>query len=118
MKLSEYKNEDALDLLADLLDPVAHIFADEEVKRIFTTGTKIETIRYVLKNHSKRIIEILARLEGVEAKDYNANIAKMTASLLEILNDEELIGFFTSQELTEEKIPSGSVTEITKERKK
>lgn len=118
MKLSEYKNEDALELLADLLEPVSYIFADKEVKRLFTSGTKIEAIRYILKEHSKKIIEILARLEGVEPKEYNANIAKMTASLLDILNDEELISFFTLQEQTTEETPSGAVTEITKGKKK
>lgn len=118
MKLSEYKNEDALELLADLLEPVASIFADTEVKRIFETGTKIDTIKHVLKNHSKKVIEILARLEGVKVSEYDANIAKMVASLLEILNDEDLISFFTSQEQTAEKIPSGSVTENIKEKEK
>lgn len=119
MKLSEYKNEDALDLLADLLEPVATLFSDEKlVSLIKGGGTKLEAIKYALKEHKGSIVEILARLDGKEPKKYEGNIITMTKSLIEITNDEELMSFFTSQGQTTEKKSSGSVTENTEEEKK
>jgi len=119
MKLSEYKNEDALELLADLLEPTARIFADGEISRLYSSGaTKIKLIQTALKKHSKEIIEILATLENVKPKEYNANIVEMTKTLLELLNDEGLKDFFTSQAQTEVETFSTKPTESTEESEK
>ena len=48
-KLSEYKNEDALDLLADILEPVAHIFADKDfVNKLKIVEEEIDETSYWL----------------------------------------------------------------------
>ena len=41
MKLTEYQNEDAIDLLADLIDPVINIFGDKEVADYYRAGVII-----------------------------------------------------------------------------
>ena len=94
MKLSEYKNEQALDILADILEPSAKIFSDKDVKKAFETGDKIKGIKAAIKTHKNEIIEILAVLDGVPVAEYECNVLTLPVKLLEILNDTDLMSFF------------------------
>lgn len=119
MKLSEYKNEDALDLLADLLEPTAKIFSDKELAEVVRNkGNKITACKVALKNNKKSILEILARLENVPVDKYECNIATVISKLLEIINDEVLADFFTSQSQQMVETSSGKATANTEEEKK
>lgn len=95
MKLSEYKNEQALDILADILEPSAKIFSDKDVKKAFETGDKIKGIKAAIKTHKSEIIEILAVLDGVPVAEYECNVLTLPIKLLEILNDTDLMSFFS-----------------------
>lgn len=95
MKLSEYKNEQALDILADILEPSAKIFSDKDVKKAFETGDKIKGIKAAIKTHKSEIIEILAVLDGVPVAEYECNVLTLPVKLLEILNDTDLMSFFS-----------------------
>ena len=95
MKLSEYKNEQALDILADILEPSAKIFSDKDVKKAFETGDKIKGIKAAIKTHKSEIIEILAVLDGVPVAEYECNVLTLPVKLLEILNDTDLTSFFS-----------------------
>lgn len=102
MKISEYKGEAAIELLADLLEPASIILTDEKVKKVIAETqekkiTPVVAVSRVLKLHKKEIIEIMARLDGVPVKKYECNIISLPKQLLEILNDEELMVFFKSQ---------------------
>ena len=51
MNLSDYKGEDAIDMLADLFEPAAYIMADKEVAEIARSGKPtIKLIKPMLKN--------------------------------------------------------------------
>ena len=113
MKLAEYQNEDAIDLLADLLDPVTEIIADPEVKRLWYVGNKIKLIQHALKSHKKQVLEIMARLDDVPVEEYKCNVFTLPIKILQLLNDEELISFFDSQGLKIGNGYFGSVTENT-----
>lgn len=97
MKLSDYKNEDALDLLADLLEPVAEIAADTEVVEAFKGKTKLEAIKIAIKKHKKEVVEILARIENTPVEEYSFNVFTLPLKVLEILNDKDLLDFFAMQ---------------------
>ena len=43
-KLSEIKGEEALDTLADLLDPVSDVFSDEKFAEYIRKGKKLQAI--------------------------------------------------------------------------
>ena len=97
-KLSEYKNEDALDLLVDIMEPAAKIFADKQLaKAVANKCNKIEAVKIAIKNNKSAVIEVLAVLNGVEVKDYTCTVMSLIQDLLELLNDQELLDFFTSQ---------------------
>lgn len=112
MKLSEYKDEQAIDLLADIIEPATEIMADAEVKKMFKEkASKVAAIKYAIKNHKSAVMEILAALDGVPVEEYHCNVFTLPMKCLEILSDEDLISFFTSAAQTMEVKPSGSPTE-------
>jgi len=94
-KLSEYKNEEALDLLADIMVPIAGIMTDKNIRKKFTKN-RIEGISYLLKHHKKAVLEIMAILDGVPVKEYTCNMITLPKQILEILNDADLMDFFDS----------------------
>lgn len=114
MKISEFQNEDALDLLADLIDPVSNILADDEVIKSLNTN-KISMVKTIIKTHKKEVIEILARLDGVPVEEYKVNVFTLPIKLIEILNDEGLVNFFDSQQVQPEKTSSGLAMVNTEE---
>lgn len=97
MKLSDYKNEDGLDLLADLLDPVSDIMTDAEFRKVVESADRMAIAKYVLKNKQKQVVQILARMDGKTPETYSATITEMFAQLLDVLNDKTMLDFFASQ---------------------
>ena len=96
MKLSEYKNEDALDLLADLIEPVSVLMTDKKLQKMISDKVqRVDVAKYLLKSHSKEIIAVLARLNGAEV--YDANIMDILKQVLDLINDPVLVDFFVSQ---------------------
>jgi hypothetical protein len=52
MKLSEYKGEQALDMLADLIEPAATIMADKEIANAVRANLpRIKIVKAAIKNH-------------------------------------------------------------------
>lgn len=112
MKLSEYKNEDALDVLAEIFEPACNIIGDEKFQKLFNSGDKFKIIKYLLSNkkRQKDIIAILAAIDRTPVKKYEINLVALPAKIIEIFNDEELLNFFVSQGYGTEEESSGSAT--------
>ena len=114
MKLSDYKDYEALDLLVELIDPAAEIFSDVEIANILRNNQPaIKAVKIAIKNHKHAVIQILATLDGVDVKDYHCNVLTLPMALLNILNDNELMNFFASQGQNGDAMNSGSATEST-----
>ena len=98
MRLSDIKGEQALDTLADILEPASEILADEQVKEISKSGQpKLKLAAYIIKNHKKSVIEILARLDGCEPEEYSFSLLSLPKKVMDLLTDPELKDLFTSQ---------------------
>ena len=113
-KLSEIKNEDALDFIADIIEPLSRICGDPELAEYRKNGEKITVAnlaKWVIKHHKSDVIECLAIIDGEPVEEYNRSVMEITFRVLEIMNDKDLISLFTSQSLTTEKTSSGSATE-------
>lgn len=111
-KLSEIKNEDALDVLAEILEPAGELFADKDLRKIFENGgNRTELVKKILKEHKTAIIKIMAALDGIPYEEYECNIITLPLKLLDLFNDEDLLQFFQSQGLTMGDKYSGSATE-------
>ena len=111
MKLSDYKGEEALDLIVELLDPITKIMSDKQIADAYQKVSKLEAIKIAIKNHKTEVIEILAILDGEDPKEYEVNIFTLPVKILEILNDPELIKLFGLQGQTGGAKSSGSVLE-------
>lgn len=113
-KLSEYKDEEALDLLADILEPAIKIFADPAFAGAIITNKRVTAVKIAAKNHKREVMEILAAMEGVPIDEYHCNVLTLPMRLLDIINDEGLQAVFTSQvQEKKESTSSGPVTENT-----
>lgn len=109
MVLLDARNEDALDLLADLIEPALDIMSDKEVKALLKEGKKGKAIKHLLKEHKGSVVEILATVKGVDVEEYNSNIIEMTKELWDLINNKELVDafkVFMSQEQVDESVTS------------
>lgn len=113
MKFNELKNEQAIEALADMFDPIVEIASDERVKSAARSDNKILMVKLMLKDHAKSIFELMAVSEGVPVDEYECNMLTLPAKLMELFNQPEFGFLFQSQGQTEEKTSSGSATENT-----
>ena len=95
-KLSEVKGEEALDVLADILEPIVTIINDEEVKAGFETNVA-KCVSVALKKYKKEILEIFASINGksVEETCEEIDILSLPSYIVEILNEPEIQRLFT-----------------------
>jgi len=99
MKITDFKNEDAIELIADLIEPTANIFSDKDIQKAIGAGkSKLIVAKMALKTHKDDIMTILATLNGQDVKDYNCNPISVLKDLLAILDDAELMDFFSEQQ--------------------
>ena len=120
MKLSEIRGEEAMEVLADIIEPAGTIMGDKEiVDGIRSKEDRMKTISTVLRKYKKEVVQILAATERKNVKEYmkEVNVLSLPLKLLEIFNDEELMSFFSPQDQTTSGKPFGSVTENTEENK-
>ena len=100
MKLSDYKGEQAIDVLVELMEPATAIMADKEIARLVQSKVPvIKIVKAAIKNHKKEVIEILAVLDGEDPEKYAEKVTLFTlpVKLLEVLNDPMMQSLFTSQ---------------------
>ena len=109
-KLTDYKGEDAIELWGDLIGPMAHILGDEKTKQIVNTGKPLEIAKNILADHKKEAMEIMLRIDPTPIDGLNI-ATRLLGVVLEIMNNEDLRGFFVSAEQeTMESASFGSAT--------
>lgn len=113
-KLSDYKGDEAIDLWADLLDPLTDILGDKSVAEIVRSGRPKMTIaKEILKNHKSDAVKILLRIDDTPINGLNI-VFRLVAVLSEIGESEEVKAFFGyAEQAKTAKEFSGSVTENT-----
>ena len=114
MKLSEYQGEDALDILADLIEPVGEIMSDKEIGEVFKKN-RFKAIGLAIKNHKKAVMQIMATIDGVPVEEYKCNVFTLPVKILELLNDQDIVQLFTYQGQTGGANSSGSASENIEE---
>ena len=112
MKLSEIKGEKTLDVVADLIVPVSNIAMDEAMQKLLEKAevpdgmTKNEAaaarlrsiVPGLIRKHKGDVIDILATVSMVDREEYERglNLATLMNDVVELVNDEDLLGFFSS----------------------
>lgn len=130
MKITELKNEQALEALGDMIEPATEIMSDEDIANTFRKGGKpIVAISKILKRHPKACVQILAASEGVPYEEYSCSLFQMPIKLLELINEPEVRDFLSWQannqdlsgfalENTEDQQSTSENTSLQKEKKK
>ena len=113
MKIAEIKGEQAIDVLADIMEPFSEIFGDEEVKAVYEEGTLAKALGVALKKHKREVIQILASVNLQTPEEYVKTIDLLTLpkEFMELIQDEALRGLFPSRGQETENTSFGSATE-------
>ena len=114
MKLSEFKDDAALELIADIIEPATEILADHAIKDAFSRS-KMAAIKVAIKNHKGAIKEIIARLDGKTPEECHFTALSLPIKLLSMFNDPDLQQLFTSSGQTADETACSSASESTKE---
>lgn len=93
-KLSEIKGEEALDVIAEIIEPAAEIFTDENVKKALKSESRIKAAKIILKDHKKAILALMAALEETPVEEYKPTLLALPALIIGVLNDPELQSLF------------------------
>lgn len=117
MKLSEFKGEDALDVLADIISPATEIINDAEVKAMYKERNLAKCCEIILKKHREAAIAILSATRQETPEEYlkKVTVFSVPLHLAELISDDVLLSFFLPAPVMKEAESSGDVTENTGE---
>lgn len=95
-KLSEVKGEEALDVLAEILEPITVIANDEDVKAGFDTNIA-RCVSVALKKYKKEILAIFASINGktVEETCEEIDLLSLPSYIVDVLADPVVRRLFT-----------------------
>lgn len=129
LKLSEIKGEKSIDILADLVDPVANIAGDPDAallfgKRDLPEGMSVKeyiisrlrkSIPKLLKGHKKDLVKILAALSDMTEDEYSEQLTLdgLIVDLSSLMTDQLFNAFFTTQPSIDQS--SGDASETIKD---
>ena len=119
MRLSDFENEDALDLLADIIEPASEIMGDGKIAKMFREWKPPLLIcAEILRHHKKSAVEIIAAMHKESPDTIRFNAITLAKDVLDLLNDPAVQMVFTSQSQESENKSSGSATENIKDKEK
>lgn len=114
MKLSDIKGDRVLDVIADIIDPIANMVQDKDVAvmfkreavpdgmeaRNFFAERMCKGLPVLLKSHKADIIAIMAAIEGVTPEQYAASLdfPKLFTDVMELVTDDAFLNFLSSSE--------------------
>lgn len=129
MRLSDVKGERTLDVIADIIDPIANIAQDPDASELFIRkalpdgmtprGFMLQRVRAsvpaLLKGHKADVITILSAIDGTSPDKYAGalNLAKLFKDCVELMTDEAFMVFFTSDEAATDGPSSGENTDAS-----
>ena len=104
MKLSELKGQDAIEAIADIMEPLSAIACDKRLradfKKVAEADDRVAALGKVLpkaiKTHKADVVKILATVNRKTVKEYEAEatVPRIMADAFDVLTDEELFAFF------------------------
>lgn len=116
MRLSEFKDEKAIEVIADLLEPAEEIIsnpANKEAAQKIREGKngKMKFATAMLKNNRSAVMKMLAVLHDTPIEKFHCNAASLIKDLYDMLTDEEILLAFGLQGQESGEESSGSATE-------
>lgn len=121
-KLSEFKDDEAMDVLAEILDPMVNMMQNKKFVLAFKGDKKndiepnrVEAIKIAITDNRADVVKIMAVLNETPVEEFHYNLLTLPQMMVEMFNDKELIDFFGYQSETDSEIPSGSAMENIEE---
>lgn len=118
-RLSEFKDEQALDLLAEVFEPAIEIMSDNDFLKALDNN-RVEAVKIAINKHKKSVMSVLAAMEGVPVEEYHCSFFTLPVRLIEliseIMKEPELMAFFIPQGKKKSETTFGSATENTEEK--
>lgn len=99
MRLSEFKDEKAIEVVADLLEPIYNIVSNSKNAEAKDKGV-LPFAAAMLKNSAKDVMAMLAILDDKDPKEYHCNAATVLGDIVNMLSDDELLQLFGLQSET------------------
>lgn len=109
MKLTEMKNEAALDALEMLIDPIGEICTDDFMACL-RDGKMMGAVKSALRDSKAALIRVLAIVDCEDPDTYSVNIFQIVRKTVALLNDPEVVALFTSAPQTEGGESSGGAS--------
>jgi hypothetical protein len=100
MKLSDFKDEEAIEVISDLLAPIERIATNKNTATA-KGGTVLSMARAMMKNNAAEVKEILAIMNRTEPEEYHCTAASVLKDLMELLSDTEFLRLFGVQSQTQ-----------------
>ena len=110
-KLSEFKNEEGVIVIAKLLQPIARIVQAIKDEPRPDGMNAMAFVSTMLAKSPKDVMEIFAILSETPVEEYECNGASIMADTLTLASDKELMELFGLQSQTQ--TSSGSASETT-----
>ena len=123
MKLSELKGERAVEVIADLIAPIANIVDDQKNLQLFRFEKREgetdreaglrdfkEKIPNLLKTHKQDVLAILCAVNGANPEDMS--LTDIVKGVVELANDKDFQSLFLSSVSTVDRIQPTESSEI------
>lgn len=100
-KLQDVKGEEALDVLADVLEYAVKLVQNDTIREILNKKgfRDVEAIKVLIKEGKHEIIQMMATIDGKPYNEFlnSLDLLTLPVMLYETFNDEALQAVFTSQ---------------------
>lgn len=115
MSIDEIRGKDAIEVLADIMEPASKILSDDILKEKIRANSSdnVKVVQLLLKSHPEEVLEIMAYLDGEDPSAYNPGIFVLPKKLMELAENEDLMSLFQSGGQNKDSISSGSALENT-----
>lgn len=115
MRLSEFKDEKGIEVVAKLLVPISKIAQNQNNAKAKAKakegGTLLDFASAMLQNNPKEVMDMLAILDDKDPSEYHCSAATVLVDVFNMLSDPELLQLFGFQSKTP--ASSGSASENT-----
>lgn len=96
-KLSDFKDEQAIIVVANLIEPILEIFANQENKKLGEEKNGFKMFSTFLSNSPGAMMKIFAILNEENPETYHCDGVDVAKNLMEVISDNRLIELFISQ---------------------
>lgn len=113
MKLTDFKDENSIRVIADLLPYVSKIGQNSSAKETAKGGSVVDFASVIMRENPSDVKAMLAILDGQKPSEYHCNAATVIRDVVTMISDPALLDLFGLPTRTLTKKSSGSASANT-----